>query len=425
MLSHSPDMKVLVFYHYLYPDDVVSSIHFSDLCQGLAEHGWEVTGYCCTRSCRDARKTFPWTTAWNGVKIRRIWRPKFSQSNAIGRLLNSVWMIAIWSLLAFNPFLRASQLVIGTDPVMSVLVAIPWKIARPRIRVAHWCFDLYPDAAFADRLISEGGFVANALTRLLMAAYRCCDLVVDLGPCMKDRLTKYLGAQNHAITIPVWVIVEPKAPASVDAKERRSLFGDAKLAFIYSGNFGKAHSYAEVFDFARCFSAKEAEFVFSTRGNRTEELIQAISTGPSNVKVAEFATHEALAMRLATADVHIVTLRAEWTGAVVPSKFFGALATGRPVLFIGSSSSGIARWIEEFHVGWVINTDCASDVTYEVQIMRISQELKDLADAPERLWNLFSHCYSVYQANFSRKRILNQWCQALDNHSSSSSGSVA
>ncbi|MGA9673642.1 MAG: glycosyltransferase [Terracidiphilus sp.] len=279
-------MKALIFYHYLYPDDVISSVHFSDLCQGLMERGWEVTAYCCTRSCRDPLLTFSSATTWNGVRIRRIWRPGFSQSSSLGRLLNSLWMIAAWSTLAFNPFLSVSQVVIGTDPVLSVLVALPWKLIRSRVQIAHWCFDLYPDAAIADRLIPEKGLIAKMLTWLLSAAYRQCDLVADLGPCMKASLAKYLGAQRAATTIPVWAIVEPEAPVSIDESERRSLFGEAKLALLYSGNFGKAHSCAEVIDLAGRFSSIEAEFVFSARGNRLGELTEAIKIGPPNVKLA-------------------------------------------------------------------------------------------------------------------------------------------
>ncbi len=406
-------MKALVFYHYLYPDDVISSIHISDLCRGLVEHGWDVTAYCCTRSCRDPLQTYPRSTSWNGVNIRRIWRPNFDQSRPIGRLLNSLWMVATWSLLAFNPFLHASHLVIGTDPVMSVLVALPWKLVRPRIRIAHWCFDLYPEAAFADRIISEKGSIAKALTWLLTNAYRRCDLVADLGPCMKARLTKYLGGSRSATTIPVWAIVEPEFPAPADEVERQNLFGDTKLALLYSGNFGKAHSYKEVFDIASGFSPNDAKFVFSVRGNRAGELTEAIKTGPLNVKMAEFAPLQALEARLAAADIHIVTLRSEWTGAVVPSKFFGALAIGRPVLFIGSASSGVAGWIEEFHVGWVIDTEHSSDTAYQLQLGRIVRELKELAEDPPRLQGLFRHCHSVYQANFTRQRILNLWHREL------------
>ena len=406
-------MKALVFYHYLYPDDVISSVHFSDLCQGLVERGWEVTGYCCTRSCRDPLLTFPRSTTWNGVKIRRIWRPGFSQSSSLGRLLNSLWMIAAWSLLAFNPFLRVSQLVIGTDPVLSVLVALPWKLVRPRVRIAHWCFDLYPEAAIADGLFPEKGLIARTLRWMLKAAYRQCDLVADLGPCMKARLTKYVGAQQPSTTIPVWAIVEPEAPIAVDETERQGLFGDAKLALLYSGNFGKAHSYKEVFDVAGGFLPSEARFVFGARGNRVGELVQAIRTGPPNVKMAEFATLEALEKRLAAADIHVVTLRSEWTGAVVPSKFFGAIAAGRPVLFIGSASSGIASWIEEFRIGWVLDSGRAPDASYQIEVGRIVRELKELAEDRTLLEKMFSHCHSVYQDNFSRQRTLDQWNREL------------
>ncbi len=407
-------MNALVFYHYLFPDDVISSQHFSDLCQGLVERGWEVTGYCCTRSCRDPRLKFPRASTWNGVKIKRVWRPGFSQSSSLGRLVNSLWMIGVWSLLALNPFLRVSQLVIGTDPVLSVLVAIPWKLVRPRVRIAHWCFDLYPEAAIADGLIPEKGLIAKMLTRLLSAAYRRCDLVADLGPCMKERLTKYLGAARPATTIPVWAIVEPQAPASVNESERKSLFGDAKLALLYSGNFGKAHTYKEVFDVAGRFSTSEANFVFGARGNGMGELLQAIKSGPANVKVAQFATLEALEKRLAAADIHIVTLRSEWTGAVIPSKFFGAIAAGRPVLFIGSASSGIANWVKELGVGWVLDSGCSSDVTYQMEIERVVGELKGLVGDRALLQKLFNHCHSVYLANFSRQRMLDRWQRELE-----------
>ena len=61
-----------------------------------------------------------------------------------------------------------------------------------------------------------------------------------------------------------------------------------------------------------------------------------------------------LEVRLSAADIHVVTLRDEWTGTVVPSKFFGALAVGRPVLFAGSPKSAVARWIVKHRVGWVL-----------------------------------------------------------------------
>lgn len=46
-----------------------------------------------------------------------------------------------------------------------------------------------------------------------------------------------------------------------------------------------------------------------------------------------------------------VAVCSAWTGMFVPSKFFGALAAGRPVLFAGSSDSSAAQWIREIQLG--------------------------------------------------------------------------
>ena len=123
---------------------------------------------------------------------------------------------------------------------------------------------------------------------------------------------------------------------------------------MYSGNFGRAHSYDEILSIARALRGQSIRFAFSVRGNRFDELRRAVSEEDSNIAFVPFAAEDRLQARLSAADIHIVTLREEWTGSVVPSKFFGALAAGRPVLFVGSRRSAIAHWIEEHRVGWIL-----------------------------------------------------------------------
>ena len=86
--------KVYVFYHYLFPDDVVSSIHFSELCAGLVKRGWDVTAFPCNRAYRIGSDPYPRNDEFDGVKVERIWRPDWRQSSGIGRILNAAWMIA-------------------------------------------------------------------------------------------------------------------------------------------------------------------------------------------------------------------------------------------------------------------------------------------------------------------------------------------
>ena len=102
--------------------------------------------------------------------------------------------------------------------------------------------------------------------------------------------------------------------------------------------------------------------------------------------------------------MHVVSLRPSWTGTVVPSKFFGALAVGRPVLFEGAEDCSIAKWIREFGVGWVLNRD---------NIDQVAADLLESFSSPERVSDLRRRCHALYQERFSRAQGIEKWREAL------------
>jgi colanic acid biosynthesis glycosyl transferase WcaI len=383
--------SIYVLYQYLPPDDVVSAVHFGELCSGLAKKGWEVTAFPCQWGCRDDSVRFPSSEQWQGVSIRRLWRPRFRQSSGIGRLLNAFSMIVAWSLL------------IGTDPVLSVVTAIAWKIFRPKTLIAHWCFDLYPEAAIADGLIRPDGFLVRRLRQILRPAYRACSLIVDIGPCMRKLLSRYPSAATRATVVP-WALDEPAAPPSPDVEERKRIFGDAHLALLYSGSFGRAHSYHEVLNLASQFDPQNVGFAFSVRGNREVELRSAIRDAATPIALVPFAGAENLRARLTCADIHIVSLRPEWTGTVVPSKFFGALSAGRPVLFAGSDESSLAEWIRAYQIGWVLRAD---------SIFEVASQLLEYSKDPAMQHAMKARCFDVYEEHFSMEVQIERWDHLL------------
>ena len=401
--AHGRGPRALVFYHYLHPDDVVSAVHFTELCVGLQQRGWQVAAVSCNRGCRDEAVAYPPDSVWQGVHIHRIWRPPIPQSTLPGRFFNSAWMILAWSSLAFR---RASPdlLVVGTDPVLSILVAGPWRLVRPGTRIVHWCFDLYPEAAVAEGLIRPNHPLVRALRVALASAYRACDLIVDIGSCMRERLLAYKSGARH-VTLTPWALAEPTEPLPRYSEERNRLFGDARLALLYSGNFGRAHCHEEILALARQMRSANARFVFSVRGNRVEAFRSFITEQDDNISFVPFASQDNIEPRLGAADVHMVSLREEWTGTVVPSKFFGSLAVGRPVLFAGSADAAVARWIREHDVGWVLTAD---------NVGTVAEELQSLSESPQQLISLFSRCHQVYQRDFSKQQILDQWHEELN-----------
>jgi colanic acid biosynthesis glycosyl transferase WcaI len=399
---------VTLLYHFFHPDDVVSARQFTDLGESLAASGWEIVARPCNRTWSAQGDALPLRTHWRGVDIRRVWRPPFRQASHLGRIINALWMLVAWTFVAIFSARRTQEaVVIGTDPVFALLVALPWRLFHPRVRVIHWCFDVYPDAAIAEGAVRANSFPVRALSRPMAAAYRRCELIADLGPCMARRLAT-VAPGVRCKTITPWALVEPEVPPLPDPGTRRVLFGDAALGLLYSGSFGRAHSFREFLDLARALRGSNVGFCFAGRGNRADELRAAVTLDDTNIRFAGFAPEEELERRLAAGDCHLVSLRPEWTGTVVPSKFFGALAMGRAVVFAGSPQSAISQWIREFDVGWVLTPET---------LAAVGADLRELAASPQRLEALRERCHRVYHEQFSRRQMTARWeaelCAAL------------
>jgi hypothetical protein len=413
--------RLLVLYHFFHPDDVISARHFGDFAEEQHRRGWDVTVVTSNRSCRDPARTFPAREDWRGVRIIRVFRPALDQARALGRLGNSGWLITGWSLRALIEAAGAARpdvVVIGSDPAFALAAAIPLRAAFPRLPIVHWCFDLYPEAIEAE---GAGGPFARVLlpaVRALMGqAYRCCDEIVDLGPCMRARLARY-DTPAHRSTLVPWALAEPAAIAPPDPAVRAQLFPRARLALLYAGTMGRAHDFELFLRLARACRARSGDaisFCFACRGNRMDELRRAVGPDDSNVSFAPFADESALQARLEAADLHLLSLRADWAGIVVPSKFFGSLAVGRPVIYAGPAGSAIAAWIREHGVGLHLQ-----DTLDEAGVPALCERLHDIVDrgddgaAQLAAWQ--ARAKQTYDREFSKRVINDRWDALLRTH---------
>ncbi|HVZ80655.1 MAG TPA: glycosyltransferase family 4 protein [bacterium] len=403
-------MKILLLYQFYYPDDVAGAQQFTGLGAGLVQRGFEVEVWPSNRSCHRRAEKYPAKPeVIEGVKIRRIWRPNFNQHRFLGRIFNALWMEKAWLWRAL--FTQAPDVVIlGTDPIFAVLLAPFLKLRWPKIKLIHWCFDLYPDYAVAEGMVSEKGFVVGLLERVLKPAYRAFDLVADLGPCMRERLARY--PIRKFVTLSPWALEEPKDPLPIDKEERRALFGEASLGLLYSGNLSRPHEFESTVALARKLKVKAA-LVFSARGQRVGDLMALVTAEDTNIHSVPFAPADRLKARLSAPDIHVVSLKSSYTGVAVPSKFFGALAAGRPILFEGDETSSIARWVREYGLGWVLTPG---------HVDELAEGLMAFAADETRKQQLFRHCHQVYQERFSKKAVVDGWERELKEMMSGESG---
>ena len=170
---------------------------------------------------------------------------------------------------------------------------------------------------------------------------------------------------------------------------------------------GKAHDFQTIVDLARYIrndTSARIVFCFACRGNRYDELVSEVTAQDTNIRFAGFADESQLAKRLGCADIHLVSLKDEWSGIVVPSKFFGSIAMGKPVIFNGPQDSAIAQWISQYEIGWILNSD---------NIPQIAAQLIELQNKPQTIQQYSQKAYKMYKEHFSRKSVVARWDQLL------------
>jgi colanic acid biosynthesis glycosyl transferase WcaI len=401
--------RLLLAYHFFHPDDVVSARIFSDFAVEQQRRGWEVSVVTSNRSCFDPARTYPPFEDWNGIQIHRVFRPPWTQARPFQRLGNSGWMTAAWLAKISRLVARLGAfeaVVVGSDPAFCASLGPGLRRLLPNAALSHWCFDVYPEA-----IAAEGGNAAvRALVpvarKLMTWSYGAYDELVDIGPRMRERLAEY-GPSAQRTAVP-WALAEPSRPVTADPRVRAELYPRARLALLYSGTMGRAHDHRAFLALARACRARsgnDVAFCFSSRGNRQAELRAAVTPADTNVSLVPFVEEAALEARLCAADLHLVSLQPEWAGIVVPSKFFGSLAVGRPVLYAGPGDSEIARWVAEYDVGLTLHDGG--------DLAPIVDRLHGLIEDPAALARWQANAFAVYQRAFSKKVINDGWDRAL------------
>ena len=79
-----------------------------------------------------------------------------------------------------------------------------------------------------------------------------------------------------------------------------------------------------------------------------------------------FQPLDRLSESLSAADIHYVCLREGFEGSAVPSKAYGALVVGKPLLYQGSALGEIARMVSEERIGTVVPPHDAHALTQAI-----------------------------------------------------------
>lgn len=354
-------MALIFLNRYFHPDHSATSQMLSDLACGLSERGHEIR-VIASRQCYDAPgKRLPARETVGGVEVFRVWTSRFGRAKLIGRSVDYATFYVSAVLMLWR-LARAGDIIVAkTDPPMLSVVVAP--IARWRgTRLVNWLQDLFPEVAEAiglDRL-QFPSVVYNALCVVRNWSLRSAAMNVALGDRMAERLAALGVTSDRVSIIQNWadgVLIEPVAAADNPLRHEWGL--DGKFVVGYSGNLGRAHDYHTLLDaITRLEGATpdsaEIRWLFVGGGALHGAFVSELrARGLKSVIFKPYQSRDLLAQSLSAADVHLVQLRPELEGLIVPSKFYGIAAAGRPTIFVGDRDGEIARVIQRNDLGYV------------------------------------------------------------------------
>lgn len=333
-----------------------------DLAQAFARDGWDVT--VLTAGLQ------PSVEKDGAVTVKRVKAMAAKSLLAYGL----IWVKLLWAALRMPKY---QMVVTLTDPPL--LVVVGRIVARvKRSHHIHWCHDLYPDI-----LPILGLKISPRMMQIMRdisrRAMKSCDRVVVVGRCMARHLA-HTGLDMTKVTvIPNWPDFEltslPQVKpvkiraaanfnmadmeASKELLKRRPFFvdEDPKFRVLYAGNLGRAHPVGTILDAAALLIADhpEIEFVFVGEGPGFDRIAQERARrGLDNIRLLPTQPSARLRDLMESGDVHLISMKHEAAGMLVPSKLYAALATGRPCILIGPDQTETARVINEYGAGKVL-----------------------------------------------------------------------
>ena len=128
-----------------------------------------------------------------------------------------------------------------------------------------------------------------------------------------------------------------------------------RFVFMHAGNVGHAQDLATLIRATTFLRDLDLLVVIIGTGARHAALVELAEVLEADqVRFLEFQPRERLPEALAAADVHVVGLARGLAGYVVPSRIYGILAAGRPVIAAAEDESETAQLVRDVGCGVVV-----------------------------------------------------------------------
>jgi len=372
----------IVFLNRCYwPDSEATGQLLTELCEFLAPQ-WDVTAVVGQPNWDTEKEGFVRSGIQerNGVKIHRLLHSKLPKGQRFARIRNLVsftlavrkWGKQFVRQVRLNASSTSPLLVCETDPFLLPLVVGPLA-RKTKSRVVYYLQDIYPDVAVAVG-VSKNNFLIRMLRSRLKGEYLKADAIVVLDEDMRDRLVSWGLPVDRMKIVPNWMDCSVVKPVKSNNPFRVDQKIDDRFVVMHSGNMGMTQRLDMLVDAMKLIgvgrdshdSKSRATLMLVGNGAKRASL-EGSAHGLVNIRFLDYQPREKLSESLSAADLHVVSMDQAITGCLAPSKLYGILASGTPVLAIVPKGNAVWRLVEQEKLGWTVEPGDAAAVARVIQ----------------------------------------------------------
>lgn len=364
-------MHILVLHQHYWPEIAATAQILSDVCEDLAAAGHRVMVVCGQPSYRAAvgPTRLPVREIHRGVEIRRVWSYTPKKRGIPQRLVH----YSSYFATSFAAALQAGRpdvcLVMSTPPLLLGVSGTLLQALRG-VPFVYSVQDLYPDIAVHLGVVRADGLVARSVGTIADHCYAAAASLVTLSVGMSKRLTAR-GVDPHRVhIIPNWADTTTLTPVARDNPFARAHGLDGHFVVQYSGNLGQSQGLEHLLDAAAELRDLPITILLVGDGNARASLeTLAQQRSLDRVRFLPPQPREALSELLGACDVGLVPLKRGLGDDLVPSKLYGIMAAGRPVLASVEDDSEVARVLRDHECGLVVAPESGSALAQGIRDM--------------------------------------------------------
>ncbi len=361
--------KLLIYAHYYVPDVAATAQILRELAEGLRDR-LDVTVICTVPSYdghvgEEYRTKQFYRERIGGVEVVRIRVPEFDKTRKLTRVKNILAYFFGAVAATFTTGKADYVYSISQPPVLGGLLGVWGKLVK-RARYIYNIQDFNPE-----QIMAVGYSHCKPVLWLMMfcdkISCRMADKVILVGEDMADTLRRRFGSKKIPpfCVINNWVNERELLPLPTDHEGvrafRRQYGLEDKYVVMYSGNIGFYYDLDGLIRVMNAFSrdgtpiaadGREVVFAFVGAGGMKEALEQYVYTHKmKNVVFIPYQEKKSLGYSLNAADVHWVVSARGIKGVSTPSKCYGVMACGKPVLGVLEQGTEIERIVRESGCG--------------------------------------------------------------------------